>query len=498
MTDTLFTLASNCDTLHIFGDGMFVTELVNQAVGVPLFLITSARFCTISDLAINGNNLTGDLGNGHAIALLNPGTIGSTAFYPSNTRLERLLIRFHRGQDLAYGGAAMPACGVYAAGSLSDVLDSCGFDRNGFGLYAYLNAQPEIRTCTFVDHDYAALVNDQCENLRLTQPDIVGDNTQAGSTIKVGAAGSQSSGIAVRAGAVVDFFGRGSLYLGGKFKNHKYSAFSLYSPLCPLVTAAFIRQEYDGCVGVYNAFGARVIANEFAVAFSGFSGTRTGVLFEAQGGYSDFEIIDQNEFTYGGDGDFGTFIEIDASGASYVSGTIRGNKAGAVTSVSDTSTLDAFIKITGLVRKIAVADNHLTVPDNLTVTVAYDYGGVTSQIEEGLIDSANSSWNAFGAGIITVVKDFPAGNAYTGLQANGKLNVNALTVQGDQVVGARDTGWTAATGTPAKGAYATYAGQTISNPPTRIQVQNADNAVKALSQRFKALEDAARAHGLID
>lgn len=497
LTDTLFTLASNCDTLHIFGDGMAVTELVNQTVGVPLFLITSARWCTISDLAIIGNDLTED-GNGHAIALLNPGTIGTTTFYPLFTRLERLIIRNHRGMDLAYGGAAMPACAVYMAGSLGDVLDNCWISENGFGLYAHRSAQPEIRTCTFVDSDYAALVNDQCENFRLSQPDVVGDNTQKGGTIKVGAAGSQSSGVSVRAGAVVDFFGSGSLYLGGKFKNHRYSAFSLHSPLCPLVTGAWMRQEIDGCIGVYNAYGARVIANEFSLGGICVRGTRTGVKFEALGGYSDFGIIDQNEFTYGGDRDYGTSIEIDASGASFVSGTIRGNKAGAANGLSEDATLDAFIKITGLVRKIVVADNHVTAPENLTVTVAYDYGGVTTQIEEGLIDSGNSSWNAFGAGIITTVKDFPAGNAYTGLQANGKLNVNALTVQGDQVVGARDTGWTAATGTAAKGAYATYAGQTISDPFVAAEVQATDNAVKALSQRFKALEDAVRAHGLID
>jgi hypothetical protein len=63
---------------------------------------------------------------------------------------------------------------------------------------------------------------------------------------------------------------------------------------------------------------------------------------------------------------------------------------------------------------------------------------------------------------------------------------------------APDTGWTAATGTAAKGAYATYAGQNVSAAYVEAEAQATDDAVKALSERFKALEDSCRAKGVIN
>ena len=62
----------------------------------------------------------------------------------------------------------------------------------------------------------------------------------------------------------------------------------------------------------------------------------------------------------------------------------------------------------------------------------------------------------------------------------------------------KQTGWTAATGTAAKGAYATYAGQTVSALYVQAEAQATDNAVKAISQRFKALEDDLRTAGIIN
>lgn len=62
----------------------------------------------------------------------------------------------------------------------------------------------------------------------------------------------------------------------------------------------------------------------------------------------------------------------------------------------------------------------------------------------------------------------------------------------------QDTGWTAATGASAKGAYAVYGGTIISNPPTQAQVQAVDAAVVAASKRIVALEAALRNGGLID
>jgi hypothetical protein len=70
-------------------------------------------------------------------------------------------------------------------------------------------------------------------------------------------------------------------------------------------------------------------------------------------------------------------------------------------------------------------------------------------------------------------------------------------VGGTKVIGARETGWTAATGTANKGAFATYAGQDVSAAYVEAEAQATDDATKADSQRIKAIEDCLRTHGLL-
>jgi hypothetical protein len=70
-------------------------------------------------------------------------------------------------------------------------------------------------------------------------------------------------------------------------------------------------------------------------------------------------------------------------------------------------------------------------------------------------------------------------------------------VQNVVVVSTRDTGWTAGTGAPSKGAFAAYAGQTVSASYHQAEAQATDDAAKAVSQRLLAIEQALTAHGLI-
>lgn len=88
------------------------------------------------------------------------------------------------------------------------------------------------------------------------------------------------------------------------------------------------------------------------------------------------------------------------------------------------------------------------------------------------------------------------------LQVNGSITVatgNTYKVNNTQVVGARDTGWGALSGTTDKAtAYATYAGTAHGGLYSQANVQDLDNAVRNLSRRYGALEAAARTHGLIN
>ena len=73
-----------------------------------------------------------------------------------------------------------------------------------------------------------------------------------------------------------------------------------------------------------------------------------------------------------------------------------------------------------------------------------------------------------------------------------------LRVDGVRVVGARQTGWTAATGTPLRGAFAAAAPGTASAAYAQAELQQVLNRAAAAEGRIVALESAMRTHGLIN
>ncbi|MBV8594164.1 MAG: hypothetical protein JOZ27_07690 [Caulobacteraceae bacterium] len=73
-----------------------------------------------------------------------------------------------------------------------------------------------------------------------------------------------------------------------------------------------------------------------------------------------------------------------------------------------------------------------------------------------------------------------------------------LSIGATQVVGPRQTGWTAGSGTANKGAFAAYAGQTLGAAYSQSAAQATDNAAMANAQRILAIEQALRNHGLIN
>lgn len=72
------------------------------------------------------------------------------------------------------------------------------------------------------------------------------------------------------------------------------------------------------------------------------------------------------------------------------------------------------------------------------------------------------------------------------------------TLDGDiEISFTPDEGWTAATGTANKGAYAAYSAGTASATYTQAEVQSLMDQLEAASQRIKALEDALFDRGVI-
>lgn len=80
------------------------------------------------------------------------------------------------------------------------------------------------------------------------------------------------------------------------------------------------------------------------------------------------------------------------------------------------------------------------------------------------------------------------------------LDTDKITqAQGDTRYVRQDIGsaWTAATGTISRAAYASYAGQTVTNPPTQAEMQALDDAVKAMSQAVVGLITDLKANGVL-
>ncbi|MGQ5792142.1 phage tail protein [Serratia sp. IR-2025] len=120
--------------------------------------------------------------------------------------------------------------------------------------------------------------------------------------------------------------------------------------------------------------------------------------------------------------------------------------------------------------------------------------------EQGVrLTAAEETIETQGGQIQQITDDYVSKTA-TGAQAlTSSLNVvGGYSVDGVQVVGPRQTGWTAATGTALLGGFDADAAFTAGATYSQAEIQALADALKEARQRIKALEDMARAHGMID
>lgn len=169
-------------------------------------------------------------------------------------------------------------------------------------------------------------------------------------------------------------------------------------------------------------------------------------------------------------------------------------------------------------------ENSATLSDNDTAGMVSFYGTGASgtptrlaRVQVGMsnagsgVEAGTMSFWAANAGTLSRVWNMSQGlwaQSATG-QDKGLQTINigsgstgGYYFAGSQVVKSRKTGWGAPGATNlSRASYSSYAGQTISSPPTQAQVQSLDNAVKLLSQTVTALLNDLHAstsgHGLI-
>ncbi|ECM3886323.1 phage tail protein [Salmonella enterica subsp. enterica serovar Newport] len=148
---------------------------------------------------------------------------------------------------------------------------------------------------------------------------------------------------------------------------------------------------------------------------------------------------------------------------------------------------DHEIRITANANAIAVLDVRLTTAEGKIVTLQADVSAL-----DGRVTAAEST-------ISSLQADYVSKSATASQSLASPLNVTtSYSVGGTKVIGARQTGWTAATGAALLGTFNANQAYTVSATYTQFEVSAMATGLQQARQRIKALEDAIRTHGLIN
>ncbi|WP_439461774.1 phage tail protein [Serratia quinivorans] len=171
--------------------------------------------------------------------------------------------------------------------------------------------------------------------------------------------------------------------------------------------------------------------------------------------------------------------------------------------------------ITSLQTNVATLTTRVTTAEGNITTLQANLGALTTRVTtaEGNITSLQSAVTAIQGDYVSKtattnqIVQAGGGSLIVGsvappttdkLQVGGSINVSvSYKVAGTQVLSARQTGWTAATGTAYKGAFDANQAWTIGILNV-LQIQQIADSLTQARQRIKALEDMARTHGMIN
>lgn len=171
--------------------------------------------------------------------------------------------------------------------------------------------------------------------------------------------------------------------------------------------------------------------------------------------------------------------------------------------------------ITSLQTNVVTLTTRVTTAEGNITTLQTNLGALTTRVTtaEGNITSLQSAVTAIQGDYVSKtattnqIVQAGGGSLIVGsvaspttdkLQVGGSINVSvSYKVAGTQVLSARQTGWTAATGTAYKGAFDANQAWTIGILNV-LQIQQIADALTQARQRIKALEDMARTHGMIN
>lgn len=153
-----------------------------------------------------------------------------------------------------------------------------------------------------------------------------------------------------------------------------------------------------------------------------------------------------------------------------------------------TRVIDAEAAITSIQVNVATLTTRVTTVEGAVTTIEGDYLSKSAAVNQ-VIQSGGGSLIV--GTIVTPTTD----------KIQSSDSVNALVsykVAGLKVIGPRETGWTASTGTALKSAFNANLAFPAGTTYSQAEITALANGLIAARQRIKALEDAMRTHGQIN
>lgn len=167
----------------------------------------------------------------------------------------------------------------------------------------------------------------------------------------------------------------------------------------------------------------------------------------------------------------------------------------------DEEIADHEARIAANTKAINILEVRLTTAEGKIVVLRSDVDYLLDEVIDIQADivSLQTDISGLKTSVTEIQDDYVSKTATATQSLDSPLNVTtSYSVGGKKVVGARQTGWTAATGMANKGAFNADLTFSVSDTYTQSEIQAIANALIAERRRTKALEDALRAHGLIN
>ncbi len=155
---------------------------------------------------------------------------------------------------------------------------------------------------------------------------------------------------------------------------------------------------------------------------------------------------------------------------------------------------DHEIRITGNTTAISALSVRVTTAEGNITTLQADVSELQTNVSSLTTRVTSAEGN-----ITTLQGDYVSKSTTASQTLASPLNVTAsYSVGGTKVVGARQTGWTAGTGTALLGAFNANQSYTASATYTQSEINAIIAGLIQARQRILALENSDRAHGLIN